>query len=112
LLYTSLTGERLAVSGIQFVWGRDKQNNLINSPDAGQSWNCNIAAKQNHYGHITLPRYNRETEGGKIFLTSSILLWNFLPAKRRSSESINSFKRKYIEYVKEGKANVDRFTIS
>ena len=72
------------------------------------------SVRSSRYGHITLrcPKYNRKTEGGKTFLTSSILLWNSLPVKIRSSESINSFKRRYIEYIKEGYANMNHFQIS
>ena len=71
------------------------------------------SVRSSRYGHITLrcPKYNRKTEGGKTFLTSSILLWNSLPVKIRSSESINSFKRRYIEYIKEGYANINHFQI-
>ena len=72
------------------------------------------SVRSSRYGHITLrcPKCNRKTEGGKTFLTSSFLLWNSLPVKVRSSNSINSFKRKYIEYVREGYANIDHFPIS
>ena len=72
------------------------------------------SVRSSRYGHKTLrcPKYNRKTEGGKTFLTSSILLWNSLPVKIRSSDSINSFKGKYIEYVREGYANIDHFPIS
>ena len=60
------------------------------------------SVRSSRYWHIILrcPKYNRKTEGGETFLTSSILLWNSLPVKIGSSESLNSFKRKYIEYVK------------
>ena len=44
LVYTSLTGQRLAVSGIQFDYGLDKNNTLIVFKNAGQ--NCNIAVMQ------------------------------------------------------------------
>jgi len=81
LVYTSLTGERLVVSGIQLISGLDKQNKLIRGPVAGQRWNCDIAVIQNHSGHITprCLRYYRKTEGDKTFLTSSIL-----PSKDKS----------------------------
>ena len=46
LVYTSLIGQRLAVSGIQFDYGLDKNNTLIVFKNAGQSWNCNIAVMQ------------------------------------------------------------------
>jgi len=74
----------------------------------------NTLIRSSRYGHIKprCPKYNRKTEGGKTFSTSSIFLWNSLTAKIRSSESINSFKLKYTEYVKEGYANIDHFTIS
>ena len=72
------------------------------------------SVRSSRFGHITLryPKFNRKTEGGKTFLTSSILLWNSLTVKIRSSESINSLKRKYIECIKEGHANIDHFQIS
>ena len=52
------------------------------------------SVRSSRYGHITLlcPKYNKKTEGGKTFLTPLILLWNSLPVKIRSSDSINSFK--------------------
>ena len=100
-LYIGETGRRLSDRFREHLRDVEKDDQNVSKP---------VAVPK----HITLrcPKYNRKTEGGKTLLTSSILLRNSLPVKIRSSESINSFKRKYIEYVKEGYANIDHFQIS
>ena len=60
--------------------------------------------------HYATPSTTEKQKRLNLFTeTSSILLWNSLPVKLRSSESINAFKRTYIKYVKKGYANIDHF---
>ena len=72
------------------------------------------STRTSRYGDITIryPRYNRDTEGGKIFLVTAAKLWNSLPIKIRSSTSIKAFKQSYCNFIKEGYADLDSFPIS
>ena len=73
-----------------------------------------IFCRTSRYGDLTLqcPNFLRKTEGGKTFLASTIKLWNTLPIEIRRSNSINVFKRQYLNLLKDQYKDLDHFSIS
>ena len=50
---------------------------------------------------VRCPKYYHETEGGTTFCISAIKRWNSVPINIRSSTSIKSFNKNYINYCRE-----------
>ena len=66
------------------------------------------------YGNIPFvcPKYNRETEGGKSFVVSTIKLWNNIPMTIRLNSNISTFKKCYHTFLAEKYIDADHFNIS
>ena len=57
--------------------------------------NSEIHDRQNRFSKLNLycPRFNRVTEGGRVFSVRTIKDWNNIDIKIRTAPSVNSFKR-------------------
>ena len=72
-----------------------------------------ISSRSTRYSDINLrcPRYTRETEGGKTFISTASKLWNSLPVHISRSPNLISFKRELFSHQK-SHIGLDHFSIS
>ena len=61
-----------------------------------------VSSRSTRYSDINLrcPRYTRETEGEKTFISTASKLWNSLPVHIRRSPNLISFKRELFNHQK------------
>jgi len=57
-------------------------------------------------------QYNRETEGGRTFITKAVKLWKWLPDKLKDCPSVKSFIRAYTSHFAAINTNLDHFTVT
>ena len=73
-----------------------------------------VSSRTTRFSDITLrcPRYIRETEGGKTFLSTARKLWNALPVPLRKSSSLKVFRKEHFKHLKTQYVGLDYFSIS
>ena len=59
-----------------------------------------------------LPRYNRETEGGRTVIAKAVKLWNSLPDKLKDCPNDKSFMRAHTSHFAAINADLDHFTVN
>ena len=62
--------------------------------------------------NVSLPQYNRETEGERTFIAKAVKLWNSLPDKLKDCPNVKSFKRASTSHFAAINADLGHLTVS